>query len=659
VGAALVANKRKQHAGNGPSNPTGRHTTEPKGGINMQSVLERNDLDELMAMADMADKDFTAEKANVVVISTGTVNPIDLQRASEERAEAQERNRHRMTLPRRPSWDATTTPEQLDTQERSSFVAWRRDLAKLEEEEKLVLTPFEKNIEVWRQLWRVLERSDIVVQVVDGRDPLLYRCEDLEAYCRELNPTKASLLLLNKADLLPEAVRRCWAQYLDQAGIQYAFWSAFAVSEEYDALKSEAAELGIDWLELREEKNRIRRLTRIAASAHMLATLGKEAVDDANKVRILDADEVVCWLEDRAREAAEEAGPVDVDRRLMVGLVGYPNVGKSSTINSLFGAKKTVVGPTPGKTKHFQTLIVSSTLCLCDCPGLVMPKYSAGKPEMVAAGVIPIDRLTEIRAPIEVLATRVGRLQVEEAYGLRLPSPSLVNKALPGTPPTAAQLLHCLALLRGWQVGAGLPDEVRAGRLLLKDYTSGKLLWCSLPPGCQPDSYTPLVHDPETLQQIHTGPRVHSKAGSKAPSAQVKQAAPPSRPKEKVQTPSQQPDEASRHSDDDDDDDDDSSEEDEESDGEVTLTQAQTEEAQRIGLSLHDLTEADLDLLGGLGDSAATARAKAEKRAEFKFQRKSARSKGDRGQGKADGVYDGAAMTTGKKGGLVRVGGYC
>lgn len=39
---------------------------------------------------------------------------------------------------------------------------------------------------------------------------------------------------------------------------------------------------------------------------------------------------------------------------LVVGLTGYPNVGKSSTINALFGSKKTAVAPTPGKTKHFQ-----------------------------------------------------------------------------------------------------------------------------------------------------------------------------------------------------------------------------------------------------------------------------------------------------------------
>jgi hypothetical protein len=40
-----------------------------------------------------------------------------------------------------------------------------RQLAELEEDEGLMLTPFERNLEVWRQLWRVLERSDIVVQV--------------------------------------------------------------------------------------------------------------------------------------------------------------------------------------------------------------------------------------------------------------------------------------------------------------------------------------------------------------------------------------------------------------------------------------------------------------------------------------------------------------
>ena len=43
------------------------------------------------------------------------------------------------------------------------------------EEQDHVMTPFEKNLEVWRQLWRVVERSKVVVQIVDARNPLLFR----------------------------------------------------------------------------------------------------------------------------------------------------------------------------------------------------------------------------------------------------------------------------------------------------------------------------------------------------------------------------------------------------------------------------------------------------------------------------------------------------
>lgn len=73
--------------------------------------------------------------------------------------------------------------------------------------EGLVLTPFEKNIEFWRQLWRVIERSDVVVQIVDARNPLLFRCEDLERYVKEVNEEKENLILVNKADFLSDEQR--------------------------------------------------------------------------------------------------------------------------------------------------------------------------------------------------------------------------------------------------------------------------------------------------------------------------------------------------------------------------------------------------------------------------------------------------------------------
>ena len=72
---------------------------------------------------------------------------------------------NRLKIPRRPPWSEEQSPEEIDTQERAAFLGWRRALAAVEESERLVLTPFEKNLEVWRQLWRVVERSHIVVQV--------------------------------------------------------------------------------------------------------------------------------------------------------------------------------------------------------------------------------------------------------------------------------------------------------------------------------------------------------------------------------------------------------------------------------------------------------------------------------------------------------------
>lgn len=62
-----------------------------------------------------------------------------------------------------------------------AFLEWRRGLAQIEEKfYDIQITPYEKNIDVWRQLWRTIEKSDILVQIVDGRDPLFFRCEDLD-----------------------------------------------------------------------------------------------------------------------------------------------------------------------------------------------------------------------------------------------------------------------------------------------------------------------------------------------------------------------------------------------------------------------------------------------------------------------------------------------
>ena len=132
VGSALV--NRAKRDGRTGSAAAYLHTTEVQVKNNMQSVIESNDLEEMMAMvrrtqhnkcaanpppqkpppvsppqpppqppltpaacpqADLAGKDFTAEKEHVIVISTGAVANVDHERVAAERREAEDRNRHR------------------------------------------------------------------------------------------------------------------------------------------------------------------------------------------------------------------------------------------------------------------------------------------------------------------------------------------------------------------------------------------------------------------------------------------------------------------------------------------------------------------------------------------------------------------------------------
>ena len=97
-----------------------------------------------------------------------------------------------------------------------------------------------------------------------------------------------------------------------------------------------------------------------------------EEVD--SKIRILTINELEnLFLTSSPSFEKSEEFP---DRKLQIGLVGYPNVGKSSTINALVGSKKVSVSATPGKTKHFQTIHLSPEVLLCDCPGLVFPNFA-------------------------------------------------------------------------------------------------------------------------------------------------------------------------------------------------------------------------------------------------------------------------------------------
>jgi large subunit GTPase 1 len=107
-------------------------------------------------------------------------------------------------------------------------------------------------------------------------------------------------------------------------------------------------------------------------------------------------------------------------KNVCIGMVGYPNVGKSSVINTLCNRKLVGVAPRPGKTKHFQTIQLQEDIMvhntkhpqLCDCPGLVFPNAASSRAEMVCNGILPIDNMKDHLSPMDVLASRIPKVPI-------------------------------------------------------------------------------------------------------------------------------------------------------------------------------------------------------------------------------------------------------
>lgn len=262
MGRSLQKSGRRKHI---PSASTGgmamRQGVES---INIQkednraSVLDVNDLDDFLIQAEMANREFATQKEQYVVLDATAQQAIDEEEdkgpikwvngdgtaKSKSTFAFQE-----LSVPRRPAWDETTTPEELDRRENESFLEWRRAIAIKEEEiilsqdmsSSIGVTPFEKNLEIWRQLWRVMERVSCIVQIVDARNPLFYLSKDLKAYATE-ELGKPMLLLINKSDYLTPLQRKAWHEYFSdpEHPWEHVFFSAH---DEQLALDHRASEV--------------------------------------------------------------------------------------------------------------------------------------------------------------------------------------------------------------------------------------------------------------------------------------------------------------------------------------------------------------------------------------------------------------------------------
>ena len=186
---------------------------------------------------------------------------------------------------------------------------------------------------------------------------------------KEVSPLKKNLLLINKADLLTFEQRESWSNYLIEQGIDFAFFSAL---EEEDAGKSDWGSSSDSEEELDNSEDEAEQNEKDVGKTE--DDKSESGTEPAAKTDILNCQQLVALFRSFKRHPSEP---------ITVGFTGYPNVGKSSTINKLMAAKKVRVSETPGKTKHFQTLVLEEDVTLCDCPGLVMPSVVNSKAGMV------------------------------------------------------------------------------------------------------------------------------------------------------------------------------------------------------------------------------------------------------------------------------------
>lgn len=259
---------------------------------------------------------------------------------------------------------------------------------------------------IWNELYKVVDSSDVLLQVLDARDPMGTRSPYVEKFLREEKPHKHLIFILNKVDLVPNWVTQRWVAIL---------------SSEYPT---------------------------VAFHASLTHPFGKGSL-----INLL-------------RQFAK----LHIDKKqISVGLIGYPNVGKSSVINTLRSKKVCKVAPIAGETKVWQYITLMRRIFLIDCPGIVYPSAETDT-EKVLKGVVRVELVQNPEDYIEEVIKRVRKEYLIKTY------------KVDGWE-TALEFLEKLAARSGKLLKKGEPDVNQVARMVLNDWQRGKLPFYVAPEG--------------------------------------------------------------------------------------------------------------------------------------------------------------------------------
>ncbi|KAK4986547.1 GTPase required for pre-60S ribosomal subunit nuclear export and maturation [Elasticomyces elasticus] len=209
---------------------------------------------------------------------------------------------------------------------------------------------------IWNELYKVIDSSDVVVHVLDARDPLGTRCRSVEKYIKEEAPHKHLLFVLNKCDLVPTSVAAQWVRTL---------------SKEYPTLAFHAS------------------ITNSFGKGSLISLLRQFSALHSSR------------------------------KQISVGFIGYPNTGKSSIINTLRKKKVCTVAPIPGETKVWQYITLMKRIYLIDCPGVVPPNGNDTPEDILLRGVVRVENVENPEQYVAAALKKCRKHHVERTYDVR------------------------------------------------------------------------------------------------------------------------------------------------------------------------------------------------------------------------------------------------
>ncbi|TXT05739.1 uncharacterized protein COLE_07059 [Cutaneotrichosporon oleaginosum] len=311
-----------------------------------------------------------------------------------------------------------------------------------------------------RELRKVIERADVIIQVLDARDPEGTRSKWVEEEVRKRDAQgKKLIFVVNKIDLVPIDNLQAWLKHLKHTAATWPFKS----STQSQRGHLSQATVPLTAQSVAGQKTTLRELPQTSSS--------------------MGATELLGALKQYALSTPHSA--------LTVGVVGYPNVGKSSLINSLKRSRACGVAAMPGKTRVVQEVVLDKGVKILDCPGVVLEDIrdlASGdskrkQAEMMLRNAVKAELVEDPIAPMDVVLERADPQLLMNLYNL---------------PPwdDTKDFLIKLALTRGRLGRGGVPDLEAAAVQVLRDWNSGKIPYYTRPPA---------VHVSNKPQEVEAG----------------------------------------------------------------------------------------------------------------------------------------------------------